>query len=1538
MTTNEEKLVDYLKWVTNDLHQTRRRLQEVEAKAADRGREPIAIVAMSCRYPGGVRTPEDLWRLVAEGTDAIGGFPTDRGWRVEELYDPDPDRLGGSYTRDGGFLHDAHHFDPEFFGIGPREAIATDPQHRLLLETAWETFERAGIEPTSLRGSRTGVFAGVMYSDYGSRLQAHAAEEFEGYIGNGSAGSIASGRLSYTFGLEGPAVTIDTACSSSLVAIHLAAHALRQGECTLALAGGVTVLAGPGLFVEFSRQRGLAPDGRCKSFAAAADGAGFAEGAGLLLLERLSDAERNGHPVLAVLRGSAVNQDGASNGLTAPNGPSQQRVIRQALAGAGLTADQVDAVEAHGTGTTLGDPIEAQALLATYGQERPGRRPLYLGSLKSNIGHTQAAAGVAGVIKMVLAMRHGVLPKTLHVDEPSPHVDWTTGAVELLTDARPWPETDHPRRAGISSFGISGTNAHLIIEAPPAAGADEPDAGTDSGTDAATDNGTDAETDAVPHAVPWLLSARTPQALRDQAQRLRAHIEARPGLDPAAVAHTLATRRTVFDHRAAVIADRHEDFLAGLAALARGDVGTTAIRHHHTPAAGRVAFMYTGQGSQRAGMGAQLRSAHPVFAEAFDAACARLDPHLEKPLREVIDHHPDLLNQTRYTQPALFALQTALHHLLAHHGITPDYLIGHSIGEVTAAHLAGVLSLPDAATLVTARARLMQTAPTGGTMIAIGSAPEELAELLAGHPDSVSIAAHNAPRATVISGDREVCRAIAEQARAAGHKTKELTVSHAFHSPHMDPILDEFHTIAASLTYHAPHTPLISNTTGTIATTEQLTDPAYWTDHIRGTVHFHDGITTLHHENVTTYLELGPDTTLTTLAQETVHHLRRDEPRDRGGAVFIPLLRGHRPQVRSVATALATAHLHGVSVDWASVLTGPSGAPPVVDLPTYAYQRQRLWLDVPEEAATGREFGGTAEAPAEARFWAAIEDGDLAGLADALHVVNEDAQSALRAVLPALSAWRRQRGWWHRVVWQPLPEPSGAVPSGPWLVVAPAEHPAAAEVFAALRRHGAQPVRVDLPADLDALPDLLTSHHHPAGVLVLAPAAAEPLARILAASRIATPLWLVTSGALAVRADDPSTQPESALAWGAARTATGPEDRTAVRLIDLPELPDERATARLPGVLADISTAEDQVAIRATGGYVRRLVRAARHEAADVDRKMPGTTLITEGTTSLGAQTARLLARRGADHLLLTESTPTDTTALATELTDLGALVTVAVCDPSDATATARLLARVPAELPLNAVIHTTPGAPLAAANLSRATEHLHLSAFVLFSSLSGLLGTATDPAAAGAHAYLEALARSRRQRGLPAGVVAWGPWESTDARAVEVDGVRPVAVQPALAALFDTLPQDDVCVAVADVAWDRLAARFPAAGALIRDLIPAEATQTPPATGEQSVELRQRIAAASDNAEREAILLDIVLDHAAALLGHASGAAIDADENFVALGFSSFTALELRNLLSTTIGVELDTVAVFDNPTPTALAHFLHTEITDPDPEPAAV
>ncbi|KAB8156720.1 type I polyketide synthase, partial [Streptomyces mimosae] len=901
--------------------------------------EPIAIVGMACRFPGGATTPEGLWRIVAEGLDTVADFPEDRGWDLANLYDPDPDHAGTAYTRHGAFLYDAGEFDPAFFGMSPREALATDPQQRLLLETAWEAVERTGIDPTTLRGSDTGVFAGVMYGDYASRLH-QVPDGFEGYVGSGSAGSVASGRVAYTFGLEGPAVTVDTACSSSLVALHLASQALRSGECSLALAGGVTVMATPHVFIEFSRQRGLSADGRCKPFADAADGTGWGEGVGLVVLEKLSDAQRNGHPILAVIRGSAVNQDGASNGLTAPNGPSQQRVIRQALANARLEPGDVDAVEAHGTGTTLGDPIEAQALLATYGQDRDAERPLWLGSVKSNIGHTQAAAGIAGVIKMIEAMRHGVLPKTLHVDQPSEHVDWEAGAVSLLTEARPWPEAERPRRAAVSSFGISGTNAHIILEQAP-----EPEEVSESEPEP---------------GLPVLLSAKSPQALADQAARLLTHLEVHSELTPATLAAGLL-HRAHFEHRAGVVAGTREELTAGLSALAEGREHPTLVTGTAQPT-GKIAFLYSGQGSQRAGMGRELYAAYPVFAEAFDAACAALDPHLPQPLKPIVFSEPDtpaaeLLHTTQYTQPALFAFHTALHTLITHHGITPDYLTGHSLGEITAAHLAGVLSLEDAAILVTTRARLMQQATPGGHMISI-NAPHDhptVQRHLTEHANKLAIAAINTADSVVIAGDAEACETLVTQLTEEGIRTRRLKVSHAFHSPHMESVLEDFQATAASLTYQPPSIPVVSNTTGEIATAEQLTDPAYWTQHIRNTVHYHQTIQTLNQHHTTQYIEIGPDTTLTTLTTTQTT------------ATTTPTQRPNQPQTTTYTHTLATLHT-----------TGHTPTPPHkhhTPLPTYPFQHHHYWLH-PTQAAPTNAAGLGLASSAHSLLTARVDVGD----------------------------------------------------------------------------------------------------------------------------------------------------------------------------------------------------------------------------------------------------------------------------------------------------------------------------------------------------------------------------------------------------------------------------------------------------------------------------------------------------------------------------------------------------------------------------------
>jgi acyl transferase domain-containing protein len=904
--------------------------------AAVSSAEPIAIIGMACRYPGGVVTPDQLWQLVASGTDAITPWPANRGWSTGDLYHPDPDHPGTTYTTHGGFLHDADQFDPAFFGISPREATAMDPQQRLLLETSWEALEHARIPPDTLRHTKTGVFTGVMYHDYATRMREIPAE-FEGYLTNGSAGSVASGRVAYTFGFEGPAVTVDTACSSSLVAIHLAAQALRGGDCHLALAGGATVMATPGMFTEFSRQRGLAPDGRIKAFAGAADGTAWAEGAGVLLLERLSDARRNGHLVLALIRGTAVNNDGASNGLTAPSGPSQQRVIRQALASAGLAPSDVDVVEGHGTGTTLGDPIEANALLATYGRDRPEGRPLWLGSLKSNIGHSAAAAGVGGVIKMVQALRHGQLPPTLHVDEPTPHADWAAGAVRLLTEARPWPDQGTPRRAGVSAFGISGTNAHLIIEQPPPAPAA---AGTPP---------------PATSPLPFLLSARTPAALRDQAARLSALVAADPEPCLASIAHSLLTTRSAFGHRAAVIAADRAGLLGGLEAAAGGEPAERVV----LGAAGRppqAVFVFPGQGPQWAGMAAGLLDASPAFAEHVAASAAALAPHTGWDLAGVLRGDPaaPALDRVDVVQPALWAVMASLAHLWRSHGVEPHAVIGHSQGEVAAAYVAGALSLEDAARIVAVRSRILAALAVPGGMLAVSAAPGHARDLIALGGGALSVAAVNGPASVVISGDPAALDQLAASCAAAGIRTRRIPVSYASHSSHVEPLRDAVLAALDGISPRPAAVPLLSTVTGGLLDTTTMT-PGYWYANLRQTVRFQDAVRAAAGHGTAAFIEMSPHPALTTATLDTLEAMGIDDP------VVTGTLRRDHGGLDQFRTALASAAVRGVPVDWSPAFAGTN--PQRTDLPVYPFQRQRYWLDADSPGTTVLAGASAASMP-----------------------------------------------------------------------------------------------------------------------------------------------------------------------------------------------------------------------------------------------------------------------------------------------------------------------------------------------------------------------------------------------------------------------------------------------------------------------------------------------------------------------------------------------------------------------------------------------
>ncbi|SEH03877.1 Acyl transferase domain-containing protein, partial [Nonomuraea solani] len=1265
--SGDDRLRDYLRRATADLQETRRQLRDV----TERAREPIAIVGMACRYPGGVATPEELWSLVAAGREGIAGFPTDRGWDLDALYDPELTRPGTSYVNRGGFLGGSGEFDADFFGMSPREATATDPQQRLILETSWEALEHAGVDPSGLRRSRTGVYVGVMAPDYAIGY-GRDVPEAEGMLSTGSHGSVVSGRVSYALGLEGPAVSVDTACSSSLVALHLAAQALRSGECDLALAGGVTVMSTPETFTEFARQRGLAPDGRVKAFADAADGTAWGEGVGVLVVERLSDARRHGHRVLAVVRGTAVNQDGASNGLTAPNGPSQERVILQALAAAGLVAADVDVVEAHGTGTALGDPIEAQALLATYGRGR--RSPLWLGSVKSNLGHTQAAAGVAGVIKMVQAMRYGLLPETLHVDAPSSKVNWSGGAVELLTEARQWPRVEgRPRRAGVSSFGFSGTNAHVILEEPPV---EEPSA-------------VGAAAEGSPAApVPVVVSAKSQVALRAQAGRLAGFMAEHGSADVLEVAVGL-TRRAALEHRAVLpVADR-EGLLAGLRALAAGELEPSSVVGRVRP--GRVAVLFSGQGAQRSGMGRELYAAFPVFARAFDEACALLEAELAATevmtglaggvsLREIILGRTDgVLDQTVFAQAGLFAVETALFRLLESLGVRPDYVAGHSLGEITAAHVAGVLELADACRLVAARGRLMQVVPSGGAMAAIGCGEEVLAPVLAGY-DQVAVAAVNAPGAVVISGASGQVERVVEWARQHGHRTRPLRVSHAFHSPLMEPMLEEFAAVAASLAFHQPTVALVSGVSGRLAGAE-ITEPGYWVEHVQRPVRFADTVTTLRGYGVGCFLEAGPDAQLTPMIEQTLAH--DDAHGDAEPASVVALLRRDRDETAQLIAGLGQAWTCGTGVNWTAWptwTTAPAGARiGHLDLPTYPFQRRHYWLlppgrsqssgaavtDRPSMFEVAWRQAGAAISAAATGDALVIDSTDSADGAQGAGDVLDRVRTALRTVLADL------RGWLTEADTRPV-----VVVTRGAVAVADGEvpDPAQAAVWGLVRAaQSEEPGRITL-VDLDAHDGSLEGGQVAFGLEGVS-ASSVPIATANGEVSLGD-ASLGRSGSGVGRSGD---EGEVADAVAAALACGEPEVALRGGRLWVPRL--ERVAS--PG-------SEDVASSWSAAGGAGRVGDAGEEPVAvwPVD----GTTLITGGTGGLGALVARhLVVEHGVRHLLLVSRRGADAPGAAElrgELAGLGAEVSVAACDVADRDALAVLLEGISGAHPLRAVVH----------------------------------------------------------------------------------------------------------------------------------------------------------------------------------------------------------------------------------------------------------
>ncbi|MYW01789.1 type I polyketide synthase [Streptomyces sp. SID3343] len=1588
--------------------------------------EPIAIVGMACRFPGGVASPEDLWRLVADEKDAISPFPIGRGWNLDALFDSDPERPGKTYAREGGFLHDAAEFDAGFFGISPREALAMDPQQRLLLEVAWEALERAGLDPESLRGSRTGVFVGATANEYGPRM-AEAPDPVEGYVLTGATSSVMSGRIAYQLGLLGPALTVDTACSSSLVALHLAAQSLRSGECSLALAGGAAVMSTPGMFVEFSRQRGLSVEGRCKAFAASADGTSWGEGVGLLLVERLSDARRNGHRVLAVVRGSAVNQDGASNGLTAPNGLAQQRVIRQALANAGLSASEVDVVEAHGTGTRLGDPIEAEALIATYGRDRA--KPLWLGSLKSNIGHTQAAAGVGGVIKMVMAMRHGLLPKTLHVDEPSPLVDWSAGSVALLTEAHEW-SGEQPRRAAVSSFGVSGTNAHVVLEhVDPVA----------------------VELEVRPRelpSVPWVLSARTEAALHAQGERLA-------GLDTADVVGVGAALagRSVFGHRSVVVGSTRPELVSGSV------VSGVAVDR-------RVVFVFPGQGSQWVGMAAGLLESSPVFAASMAECGVVLSEFVDWSLSEVLGDGV-ALGRVDVVQPVLLAVMVSLAAVWRSLGVVPVAVVGHSQGEIAAACVAGGLSLRDAVRVVVFRSRALVALAGSGGMLSV---PLPVGVVRGRLGAGLSVAAVNGPSSTVVSGGVDELLRLRDELVAEDVRVRLVPVDYASHSAQVEAIEAELAEVLAEVRPRSGEVAFFSSVTAGWVDTAEL-DAGYWYRNLRQTVLFEDAIRGLVAEGHNAFVECSAHPVLTVGIEETVDTIDTDTD-----TVVVGSLRRDDGGLDRFLSSVSAAWVRGVDVDWSVLFDGVRPA----DVPTYPFQREHYWLTASGRAAdvgsaglaaaghpllgaivelpdgglvlTGRLTAATHPwlaghdvLPDTALLELAVAAGDEVGCyrvaefaceaplllpAEVRVVVGADRAVAIHSRAGEDEVWTRHAAGVLAIGSPPVTAelavwpPAGATEIEPrvWRrdddlfveVDLPAErhgdgftvHPALLDAAGGPVSAGGTPVSwsgvtVHATGATAARVRLSTTPERTVSVL-LADCAGRPILtadsvvlrqapepapnrRSDALFRVEWVLvrpvegagepyelvalegdlheaahralalaqdWLTRSGRLVVTTP---AAPAGAAARGLLRSAQA-ENPGRFVLVDTDD--DPRSRAVLPLVQA---LDEPELRIRAGEAFVPRLVRA-NPAARPVRWDARGTVLITGGTSGLGALVARhLVVRHDVRSLLLVSrsgAAAPGTAELRAELTSLGARVAVAACDVSDRDALAEVLAGVPAEHPLVAVVHAagvlddgtvqalTPeridgvlrAKAVAARHLHELTEHLDLSAFVLFSSVAGLLGGAGQGNYAAANAYLDALAEHRHVRGLPATSLAWGLWARSggllrgltdaDFQRMARAGIRPLDDEEGLALFDAALALDHPVLSPAGLdiaALRKLGDRVPA---LLRGLVGGvtrRAAATAATTGKPV--FVDRLAAVAES-ERARLVLDLVRGEVATVLGHADPDAVDPDRPFKDLGFDSLTAVELRNRLKAATGLALPASVVFDHPTPAELTGRLRAEL----------
>ncbi|GAX39731.1 beta-ketoacyl synthase [Tolypothrix sp. NIES-4075] len=1311
------------------LKEARTKLEAVERSKT----EPIAIIGIGCRFPGGADDPDAFWRLMRDGVDAMVEVPHDR-WNINDFYDPDPDAQGKMYTRMGGFLQQQiDQFDPLFFGISPKEAASIDPQQRLLLEVSWEALERAGIAPKSLVGSRTGVFVGIGQNDY-AQLQLNSGNtDISAYDGTGNGFCFASGRLSYILGLQGPSVSMDTACSSSLVAIHLACKSLRTGECDMALTGGVQLMLSPGANIFLSRSHALSPDGRCYTFDAAANGFARGEGCGVLVLKRLSDAEADRDNILAVIRGSAVNHDGPSSGLTVPNGSAQQVLIRQALKNAKVEPWEINYVEAHGTATSLGDPIEVRALGAVLGEGRSKENPLVIGSVKTNMGHLEAAAGVAGVIKVVLSLQHNEIPPHLHFKHPSPYINWDELPIVVPKSPMPWFSGEKRRLAGVSSFGMSGTNAHIVLSPPLA---------EETGTPGHQD--TVSPSRPLPPSSPrplhlLTLSAKTQEALKQLAIRYENYLAANPSLPIEDICFTANTARSHFTHRLSVVASSEAQVREKLADFSSGQQSAEVFQGQSSSLP-KVAFLFTGQGSQYLGMGRQLYENAPVFRAALDRCDEILRPYLGQSLLSVLapeDGESSPLNQTAYTQPALFALEYALVQLWKSWGIHPDTVMGHSVGEYVAATVAGVLSLEDGLKLIANRSRLMQSLPAGGEMVAVFADEASIRAIIEIDNNKVAFAAFNGPRNTVISGEAQAVQAICADLEAAGITTKKLQTSHAFHSPLMEPILTQFREVAATVNYTAPQIPIISNVTGERLTSEEIS-PDYWCRHLRSPVEFAKSLKTLHASGYEVFVEIGPKPTLLGMGRNCLPDVETRL------IAFLPSLRQGQSDWRVLLQSLSELYVRGANVDWSGFDRDYPRRRVV--LPTYPFQRQRYWV---EKAESQPQVELSSQQKIETSIVNLLHQGNIKQLAQQLEGAGNFSENDMKILPQLLEVLVKQhqlevksaaiKDWLYQVEWQPKPQrlqtalqETQVREPGSWVIFA--DEGGVGQALAKLLQQRGQncilvyngeayqnlepatwSINPTSPSDFkhlfkevlgSGLPPLKGIVHlwsleamPPDALTIPTLESAQNLGCVSVLHLVQTliqhndlassQLWLVTRGAVPVKSDVPLAVAQAPV-WGLGKVIALEYPELWGGMIDLaPESTFDEATKLLAEI--EDSQGEDHLAFRNGDRYVARLVPQQLPEFKQVAIVSEGTYLITGGLGALGLKFAQWMVEQGARQLVLTGRRAADNEAqsILKELEQKGAKVLVQKADVSNQEDMVKVLETVQASMPpLRGIVH----------------------------------------------------------------------------------------------------------------------------------------------------------------------------------------------------------------------------------------------------------